>query len=224
MYVWGTSDIVEPVKAWKEARFKITGREWDYDFRRLFFSWTPDITREPFRPWLEVASREATAGHAMNCDLWVSPDGLVHLLWRERAIDERLRPQFFSHERQRHSLRYATVRDGRVIARHVLAEGGEDLSQQLPDWGRFHVAADGRLFVVLTLGGSTRQNQILEILTEGRVGSPVTLPLHHPLGASFFTATPSAGSPPADTLDLLGECAHQPHTVRWARVQLPARS
>ena len=32
----GVSDIVEPRKDWKEFKFKLTGREWDYDFRRLF--------------------------------------------------------------------------------------------------------------------------------------------------------------------------------------------
>src|SRR5262249_14616083 len=129
----GTSDIPEPVKAWKEARFKITGRQWDYDFRRLFFSWTPDITREPFRPWIEVASRENPAGPVQNCDLLVAPDGLVHLLWRDRSLDVRLRPQFFPNEKLTHGVHYAALRDGKIVTRCTLAQGGEGISDELPD-------------------------------------------------------------------------------------------
>jgi hypothetical protein len=49
-------------------------------------------------------------------DLWVGPDGAVHLLWVERALDDRLREKFFPDARQSHSINYAVVRDGKVAA------------------------------------------------------------------------------------------------------------
>ena len=86
----GVSDIVEPKKAWKDYKFKLTGREWDYEFRRLFYTWSRDISSGQFEEWVEVASREHTGGHIFPCDLWRAPDGSVHILWKERALDVRL--------------------------------------------------------------------------------------------------------------------------------------
>ena len=39
VFVCGVSDIVEPYRKWREYKRQLTGREWDYDFRRLFFTW-----------------------------------------------------------------------------------------------------------------------------------------------------------------------------------------
>lgn len=220
VYIWGTSDIVEPVKAWREFKFNLTKQKWDYDFRRVFFSWTPDIAREPFRPWIEIASREKTAGHARNCDLWVSRDGTVHLLWRERAIDERLRERFFPGEKQAWSVRYARLKDGKVLLRRAIAETWEGSSDLKPDWGRFHVTAEGRLFVILAVRGNQVENRIVQILPDGTLGPAVKLNLRHPLAAPFFSATPRAGSPLSDTIDLLGECVDQPNQIRYTRIRL----
>ena len=41
----GVSDIGEPYSKWRDYKRKLTGREWDYDFRRLFYTWTDDINR-----------------------------------------------------------------------------------------------------------------------------------------------------------------------------------
>lgn len=225
VFVWGTSDINEPVKTWRNFKFKLTGREWDYDFRRLFFSWTPDVARTPFHPWIEIASREKTAGHLQNCDMWITPEGHAHLLWCERALDERLREAFFPKERQHHALNYAFVRDGRVVTRRVLAEGGEGLSNEIPNWGRFHVMEDGRLFVVFSVtgkdvhGDALAENRVVEI-RDGNAGPTAKLRLKHPFAEMFFTASARAGSPPADAVDILGLCVGQPQTLRYARVDL----
>src|SRR5439155_16768503 len=81
----GVSDIVEPNQKWRAYKKELTGRDWDYDFRRLFYTWTPDITREKFRDWIEIASRDKTGGWISPGDLWVAPDGSAHLVWTERA-------------------------------------------------------------------------------------------------------------------------------------------
>lgn len=153
VYFCGVSDIVEPYQAWRDFKRQLTGREWDYDSRRLFFAWTPDIAREPFREWVEIASRDRTCGWITPGDLWVAPDGAVLLLWTERATDERMRERFFPEVKQTQALNYAVVREGRAVERRTLLEGGEGASGEIPSAGRFHLTADRRLLVVCHVGG-----------------------------------------------------------------------
>jgi hypothetical protein len=59
----GVSDIVEPNEPWRAFKKQLTGREWDYDFRRLFYTWSPDITTGRFEPWSRSpAARRPAAG------------------------------------------------------------------------------------------------------------------------------------------------------------------
>lgn len=232
----GISDIVEPVRAWKEARYEVTQRTWDYDFRRLFYTYTPDIAAAPFGEWVEVASREATAGHIANLDLWVAPDGDVHLLWAERSCDPRIRTKFFPDEPLVMSLEHGVIRDGKAVSRHMIARGGEGLSEEFPIWGRFHVTPDGRLFVFYAVDTQEIEPGIQELphpqavdnwLVEcipGSTGSithggPVRVPLEQPLGRSFMTATPRAGSPLSNELELLG-IGRDPDVLRYARIRI----
>ncbi len=243
-YVWGASDTAEPVDSWKKFKFELSGQEWAYVFRYVFFSWTPDVTCEPFRPWLEIANVEPTAGYVRNCDLWVSSDGAAHLLWLEhdryfigvrnfptpRAddIEQRFHEKFFPHRRRTYTLNYAVLREGQVVGKWVLARGGEESSQlvEIPKWGRFQVLPDGRLFVFFSVdilldgANSFTENRCLEIQPNGDVGGAMKLPLRHPFTEYFFTATPRAGSPPSNMMELLGECRDEPRTVRYARIQV----
>lgn len=142
----GVSDIIEPNNTWKDYKFKLTGRKWDYDFRRLFYTYSNDIVTEPFQDWVEVASREKTGGHIFPCDLWLAPDGLVHMLWTEKALDERLHEEFFPDEEQSHALNYAILKEGEVIFRQpIMLSDQEDELQ--PGRGRFQVTPENRLFI-----------------------------------------------------------------------------
>jgi len=227
VYFCGVSDIEEPNSAWREFKRKLTGRSWDFDFRRLFYTWSRDITSGKFEPWVEIASREKTAGWIMPADLWVAPDGAVHLLWLERAIDTRLREKFFPHEKQSHALNYAVVREGKVVLRRSLVETHEGQPGQVPTAARFHVTPEPRLFVFChaTGGGPGKPpvpNCLFEVLPDGSAGQSVQVPMRYPLSA-FFTATPRAGSAPSQILDLLGTSTSQPLSIRYARITV-ARS
>jgi len=225
VYFCGVSDIVEPYHAWRDFKRELTGREWDYDFRRLFLTACPDIRTGRFAPWLEVASRDKTCGWISPCDLYVAPDGAVHVLWTERALDERLRARFFPEAKQRHALEYAIVRDGRVTHRRTLLEAGEGLGREVPGQHRFQVTPDGRLFVFGYVSGvnaadeAFSEDRVFELRDCEPVGEPVRVPLSEPFG-SFFTATVRGGSPPSDVIDLLGEPAGRGGTIRYARVRL----
>ena len=221
----GVSDILEPNPQWRAYKKQLTGRDWDYDFRRLFYTWTPDITRGQFKEWIEIASREATCGWIMPADLWVAPDGAVHILWTERALDERLREKFFPNVKQSHSLHYAVVREGKVMLRRTLASAGESGPQTVPGRGRFNVTPDNRLFVVFYMSGreasgkAVSENRLLEIESNGSISAPVRLPLKPPF-SEFFTATVRAGSPPSNALELLGQRAGGGQTIRYACIRL----
>ena len=225
VYFCGVSDIVEPNKAWREFKRKLTGREWDYDFRRLFYTWTDDVTAGPFHDWVEVASRDKTCGWVTPCDLYAAPDGSVHLLWTERAIDTRLRKEFFPDAKQSHALLHAIVRDGKVVRRRALLLAEEGGAQEIPGAARFQVTPDGRLLVFFYVSGRTAdgkpvsENRLMELAPDGTPGPASRVPMKHPL-VSFFTATVRAGSPPSATLDLLGERAGARHAISYARIRI----
>lgn len=225
VYFCGVSDIIEPYQAWRAYKKKLTGRDWDYDFRRLFFTWCPDVTVGKFHDWVELASRDKTCGWIMPGDLWVAPDGTVHVLWTERATDTRLREKFFPDVKQTHALQYARIREGKVVFRRTLVLGGEGASGEIPGGGRFQASSDGRLFVFYYVSGKNAEgraiseNRLIEILADGRVTDPVTVSLEHPM-SSFFTATERAGSPPGNVLDLLGQRVGSSATISYARIRL----
>lgn len=221
----GVSDIVEPNETWRAFKKELTGREWDYDFRRLFYTWTPDVTSEPFRPWVEVASREKTCGWVTPGDMWIAPDADVHLLWTERALDERLREKFFPNARQSYTLNYAVLRDGQVQSRRTLLAAEEGKSNERPGRGRFHVTPDQRLFVFFYVSGSDAsgksisENRLLEIGSNSNISPAVRVPLQKPF-TEFFTATVRAGSPPSQTLELLGTRQGSGNTISYARIRI----
>ena len=225
VHFFGVSDVIEPYQAWRAFKRELTGQQWDYDFRRLFYTWTPDITKSPFAEWVEIASRDKTCGWLSPGDLWLAPDGDVHLLWSERAIDERLRAKFFPDAKQSHTLNYAVVREGKVVRRRTLMESTEDKPGVIGSAGRFHVTPNNRLFVVCYASGnegggrSVAENRVMEILPDGSTGKPMRLPFAKPF-TSYFTTTVRGGSPPSRTLEMLGTRAGTGNTISYAKVQL----
>jgi hypothetical protein len=210
VYFCGVSDIIEPRAAWREFKRNLTGREWDYEFRRLFFTWSDDIATGTFHEWLELASRARTCGWITPCDLYAEGTGTVPLLWTERAIDDRLREAFFPREEQSHCLHYAVIDRGVMVFRRLLARAEGAVG--IPGGARFQAAPDGRLFALYHLSG--RGNVVRQVGPE--VADPLEVPLAVPL-AQFFTATVRRGSTPSGTVDILGVAGT---AIRYARVRL----
>lgn len=223
----GISDIVEPVKAWREFKLEMNqGRTWDYDFRRLFYTWTPDITTTEFQPWVEIASREQTCGHISNLDLWVDDQHRAHLLWAETTVWHKpVRDRFFPDVPLQTSLEYAIVEGGQVVQRQQLMLGGEQARSEIASHGRFQVTPDGRLFVVYYVSGTDGQgqtvseNRIMEVRPDGTHSEGVRIALQKPF-TSFMTATERGGSPPSYTLHMLGQRAGEGGTIAYASVRL----
>lgn len=229
VHLVGVSDIVEPKRAWRDFKRELTGREWDYDFRRLFYTWTSDITQKPFAEWIEIASREDTCGWIMPGDLWVAPTGDVHSVWSERAIDPRLREKFFPSAEQQHMINYARLKDGKIVQRQTLIEAAKQKSSLIGSAPRFQVTADNRLYLVYLVVGAGQdgervfENRIQEIRADGSAAAAVKIPFEHPF-TSYFTTTIRGGSLPSNTLEMLGTRNGGKSTISYGRVQLEPES
>jgi hypothetical protein len=87
------------------------------------------------------------------------------------------------------------------------------------------VTPDQRLFVVFYVSGQNAagralsENRLMELLPGGTVGPAVRIPLKQPFG-EFFTATVRGGSPPSDTIHLLGPPADSAMTIGYARIRV----
>lgn len=227
VYFFSTGDIVEPIDEWRKYKKDLTGAAWDYVFRRLYFSWTDDITKKPFGSWIEISNRDKTAGHIRNQDLWLDKEGNVHLLWIEYAIDERLRERFFPGEKQERSLLYATIRKGKVIVRRALVtykEGDRD-HVAVEGNARFHALADGRLFVVYYRKGQlaneqkVSENCIMEVFANGEHSAPRVIPFKKAF-IQFQTANERAGCAPSNRLDMLGVQEGKQNTISYGQVDI----
>jgi hypothetical protein len=225
-HIMGVSDIIEWVKEWREFKLVLHGgKSWDYDFRRLYYCWTPDLTKQGFSEWVKVADAEH-CGHISNLDMWLDPQGRAHILWLEQSIwDARVRDKFWPEEPITYALMYGIIDQGKVVRKVRLMFGGEKQeSKEIPGWGRFQATPDGRLFVFYYTGGADAQgralaeNRLIELYEDGTFSPPVRVAMQHPMN-SFFTATERGGSAPSATLDLLGQ-ANGVDGISYARINL----
>jgi len=213
-HVLAIGDIVEPNEEWRTYKHEQTGRGWDYVFRRLFYTWTPDITKSDFAEPIELENLDATAGYIRNLDLWIDPSGAAHLLYLKQKVQSAMmRDKFFSDMPLTTSLEYRVLKAGEIVDRATLVEGGEGLSNETPGNGRFHVTDDGRLFVIYYSHG---ENRLLQIRPTRQ--APIRIELEEPFH-TFFTATERGGSVPSKTIDLFG-IGRDSSILRYARVQL----
>lgn len=220
VHVFAVSDEIEPVDEWRAYKREVTGKDWDYDFRQLFYTWTPDIRVHAFSSPFTVVSRDETAGHTHNVDLWVDAAGDAHLLFVDRNIwHPYMRDRFFPGIPTTIALKTVRMHDGRVAQRRTLLETEEDMNAlRAADAGRnrpalmkgaapgvagFHATGDGRLFVLgyQSGGGGPAGLWIRQAAPE--LSEPVPIPLSEPL-PNFFAANARTGTAESDVVDVYG--------------------
>lgn len=220
----GVSDLEEPNSEWRKYKFEQTGNEWDYDFRRLFYTYSPDIITGKFTKWVEIANRDSTAGKMFPIDMWVSPQGFVHVMWIEKAINERMREKYFPEAKQYRALNYAVIKDGKVIYSKPIMGVHEGESTIFPGRGRFHVTPDNRLFVIYYVSGNDSEgekimeNRIVEIGDGFKMSKPIKLDMKYPL-RTFFTAGVRGGNAPSNIIDIMGYYGYE-NIVRHAKIRI----
>jgi hypothetical protein len=219
-HVLAIGDIQEPVPEWCELKAAHLKRQWDYVFRRLFYTYSPDLEGEPFIAPLEIDTVDDTAGHITNLDLHVDANGTAHLLYlKQKHVHAFLRDKYFPGESLSKELAYVVIRSGSVEMRRTLckptAEGGFE-----PSYARFHVGPQERIYVVAagpnaTEAGTSFENRLFPVDDAADFSK---LPLEHPF-RTFFTSSPRGGSHPSSELDLFGTAEDSPN-LRYSHVRL----
>lgn len=203
-------------------------------FRRLYYTWTPDITKENFSPFLEIENSHENGENLRVLDMWLDPEGIAHLLWLKNPINKEIRDNFFPDIKRVWSLNYAKIKDGKIFLKKVLLETGDDIIRNdhndLMDnysisWGRYQILPDNRLFVVFHITGIDKdgkqnsENRLMEVYNDGTVSRSVAIPLEYPM-SFFFTATPRGGSLPSTTIDMVGQGINDRNSVRYAKIKM----
>lgn len=223
-HVMAIGDIVEPVEEWRKLKFEKLKRQWDYVFRRLFYTWTPNILDTEFAAPIEIDTVEKTAGYIRNLDLYVDKAGAAHLLYLKRPHQyEFIRDKYFPGQPMTTNLEYVIVKEGKVVSRRTLAQSSPGSKGIAPSFGRFHVGSDESLYVIVSgTGGKTGArnfgNFVGRITTDSPDAEFIRLAMEHPFG-TFFTNTMRGGSPPSNTIDIFGIADDNPN-LRYARIRL----
>jgi hypothetical protein len=225
-HVMAIGDIVEPVEEWRKLKFEKLQREWDYVFRRLFYTYSNNIGTSDFSAPLEIDSAEETGGHIQNLDLYVDRAGAAHLLYLKRPHQYAfIRDKYFPGQAMTARLEYVVVKEGNVVSSRTLAQTPDGSTGFEPSFGRFHVASTGDLYVIVA-GAGTEKGQHVFGNHLGRIeaaeGQPEfeRIELQHPFH-NFFTNTPRGGSAPSDVIDLFGTAADALN-LRYARIRIEA--
>ena len=218
-HVLAVGDIVETNEAWRAHKQAVTGAAWDYDFRRLFYTWTPDICCAPFREPLEIATYEATAGHIRNSDMWIDSEGAVHLLFTTKNIwHDFMRDRFFPGTPIISTIEYRVFKDGKLICSHTLTsyvKDERDATQSgiLYPGAAFHATPTGELRVVYTWGNNGLYlMQVHPWIGDSPAHIPLKRPIHH-----FCIPAPRNGSETTSVIDLYGMSAGS-NGLYYARV------
>lgn len=224
-HVLAIGDIVEPRQEWRKLKFEKLQSQWDYVFRRLFYTCTPDLAKTPFIAPVEVDTVEETAGSISNLDMHVDRQGTVHVLYIRRPHQyDFIRDKYFPGQPMTTQLMHVTLKDGKVIRRVNLSEGRPGQAQQIvPGFARFRADVAGRIFVILAASGidddkPSLGNFLGKLDEAGRIDRWRRISLEHPF-RTFFTNTVRGGSAPGATVDLYGT-TDEPQTLRYACIRL----
>lgn len=230
VHVIAISDEIEPNAVWREYKREVTGKYWDYDFRQLFYTWTPDVTKCEFSPPITVASADETAGIIRHTDIYVDQSGTAYVVYTERNVwHDFMRDRFFPGTPIRIALKVAKLEKGRVSGRMTIMEAvermndGEDevtFDGPVPTWAVFHGTPDGRLFLIWHQSGDGDDGgMFIRRIVPDEDAEPVRIAVEHPLH-QFFNAAERAGAAPSFTIDLLGHPADGAEMLRYVQLRI----
>lgn len=203
-------------------------------FRRLYYTWTPDITKEEFSSYIEIANSHENGENLRVLDMWLDPESVANVIWLSNPINKEIRDKYFPDIKRKWSLNFAKIKKGEILMNKILLETGEGVQKDLINdniencsisWGRFHILPNNRLFVIFHIAGTKQdntkvdENLLMELFADGSVSMPHIIPMKNPM-SFFFTATPRGGSLPSETIDIIGRGNSDTNLVRYARIKL----
>lgn len=203
-YIFAIQDIHEPVKEWAQYKLEKTGNHWDYDFRRIYLSYSPDIEKEDFRAPITVCHRDDTCGWIGNLDCTFDANGDVWFLAACRSIwHDFMRDHFFPDTPLECTLELYRISKGEVKEKIVLDRSSEEDGKKASYGGTFHTASNGDVYLAWSKGIKDGDTVLeagtylsrLDALNE----TPVKLMDHI---ISPFGSKTRLGGIPCDTVDL----------------------
>lgn len=227
--VQAVGDVVESNTEWSAWK-KANGHrgEWDYVFRRLFYTCNLDIATQPFSAPIEINNVDATASVLRNLDFYVDKDGAAHSLYFKQNVEiPEMRDIFFPDTPLTASLEYAIIRDNEVVERKTLMPFALQRADANVAWARFQATPEGRLFIFTVMQNNDKsayKNHLCELLPNGEITAPIEIALQKPLTA-FMTANERGGSAPSNYLDIYGSANTnfgdgQDDEMRYVRIRL----
>jgi hypothetical protein len=223
-HVMAIGDIVEPVTEWRKLKYDKLKSEWDYVFRRLFYTYTDNIRTAGFCEPIEIDTAEKTCGYIRNLDLYIDETGAAHLLYTKQPHQyDFIRDKYFPGEPMMVSLEHVIVKDGKVLSRQTLAKKPAGPDGFEPSFSRFHIDSRGELYVIaagtrVKNGQRASGNFLARIPTGENKPHFERIDLKHPFG-NFFTNTPRGGSKPSDIIDIFGIADDSPN-LRYAQIHI----
>ena len=149
LYVFALRDIVEPNAAWKQYKFEKTGNEWDYDFRRVYLRYSPDITKEALGEAVSVCDRDDTCGWIYNIDCSYDKQGdMLFLVSVQNVHFPFMKERFFPDAALETVLELYRFRKGQLVETRILDRSADEEGHMTQYGGFFHTASNGDVYIV----------------------------------------------------------------------------
>lgn len=147
-YVFAIQDIEEPNEEWRRYKYETTGVYWDYDFRKLYLNYSPNLETDGFAPSVLVCDRDATCGWVTNLDCCYDANGDMLLLVSAQNVHAPfMRDRFFPNEPLETVLELYRFSHGQMTGKVILDRSSEEDKESLYG-GFFHTAASGEVYLI----------------------------------------------------------------------------
>ena len=234
------NDIVEPNEEFRKLKKKITHRNWDYVYQKIYLAYSNDVLNGKFSSVVTLDSCTETAGSMRALDLWNLPNGDVFVLYHKISTQwPFIRDKYFPGKPIVVSLEVAHLRNGKVIGKKTLikAEDGlkawkdykaiDDLSEPdvwtktpKPNWGRFYSPDGKQLFLIWEqkdFNGKETGNYIKRIYPS--MGKSIRIPLKQEL-TLFSLPSSNNGCSPSNKIVIYGTKSYKEKSPHCAEIEL----
>lgn len=221
-YVFAIQDIEEPNEEWRRYKYEKTGRHWDYDFRKLYLNYSPNLEKEDFGDSILICDRDGTCGWVSNLDCSYDANGDMLLLVSAQNVHEPfMRERFFPNEPLETVLEVYRLSRGRVTERITVDRSAETERATLYG-GFFHTASSGEVYLVWSKETDLASNPV----QTGTYLSPVSALDQSPVrlmdaAGLLFGSKTRLGARPTDSIDLYWPQGEE--SILYAGVELESQ-
>ena len=148
IYLFGVQDIKEPNAEWHAFKQSVTGNAWDYDFRKIYLNYCPDIESCDFEPSQLVCERDSTCGWTFPLDCCFDQNGdMLFLVSMQNVAHSFMREKFFPALAPESALELYRFSKGKLISRTQLSLS-QDTQKAEGHSAFFHTDAAGETFII----------------------------------------------------------------------------